>query len=160
MAFNSWEEPARLLAAQVGDADPDLRALAALINVHVLDGSERLLVAAQVEDAVSAVTGNSPPRPCTARQAGFLASLGVKCAGDLTHRQADASIRAAIADERLRALRTLQPVRGDRLVRVGGHPAGYQGEIVEVSSIDRLGRIWGKRAGGRPILPQHLLRLE
>lgn len=117
----------------------------------------RLQLVAQLEDALSALTGNWPPRPASQRQIELLAELGVADVAD-TRRVASARIEAAINAIRLQALRTLKPRRGDRLVRTGSDPRQRHGEIVTVSSIDRRGAVWVRGAGGYPTWPQHLVR--
>lgn len=157
VAFESWEEAADALAGRLAPAEPALLALAASLGVDNSKGTHRLLVVARIEDAVAAVTGHNPPPASTHRQVELLTSLGIQPTPGMTRREADATIQIAIVKERLEALRTLRPARGDRLVRIGPS-SGDVGEINEVSSVDRLGHVWVKGASGHPARPQDLRR--
>ena len=159
VAYNSWEEPAALVARQLDPGEPSLVSLGAMLGVAAPGALDRMLLVARIEDAVSAVTNTYPPRPRTGPQAELLKSLGHVDRHELTFREADATIRLLIARERLRALERLRPVRGDTLVRVNDRWPSRVGELVEVTSIDRMGRIWTRHANGYPALPQHLMRL-
>ena len=158
MSFHGWEEPVRLLQESIGPPEPQLVEVAAALRVVSNDALTRLLLVARLEDAFSAKTGNQPPRSPSAAQRALLKGLGVSVNPETT-READALIRAGIASKRIDALRNLQPRRGDRLVRANSDRAWRVGEIVRVTSIDRLGAVWVKGAGGYPSLPQHLTRL-
>ena len=159
MAYKRWVEAVEALKESTKEAGDDLCHLAATLGIESRVGENSLMLTARIEDAVSAVTGNNPPRPATARQVLLLEELRVRSIPS-TVREADALIRTAIADERREALEALRPVKGDRLV-LGvsqGRIPRLDGRTVEVSSIDRLGQVWTKGAGGRPVLPQHLVR--
>lgn len=159
MAYKSWAEAVEALKESTKEAGDDLRHLAATLGIESRAGENGLGLTARIEDAVAAVTRNNPPRPATARQVLLLKELRVRSV-PATVREADALIRTAIADERREALEALRPVRGDRLA-LGvsqGRVSQLDGQTVEVSSIDRLGQVWTKGAGGHPVLPQHLVR--
>lgn len=154
MAFHSWRDAAEAIAAELSSPERELLDLAVSLGVQVSRNEQRALVVARIEDAVSELTRNRLRRPATTAQRSLLAALSVPLSGAESVREADALIRTGIANERLDALRVLQPERGDKLVRKVGRP----GEVVEVSSIDRLGQIWMKGAGGYPTRPQDLSR--
>lgn len=160
MAYPSWRPAAELLAADLRPAAGALLTLAEAVGVDVRHGDSRLVVAARVDDYVSAVTRRTPPRRCTAPQRALLESLGIAPATSVTTREADAFIREAISEQRLVALRAVRPERGDRLVRTVDGARNRTGEIVEVSSVDRLGHVWVKGAAGYPTRPQDLRRLK
>ncbi len=157
VGFESWEEAADALSGRLGPPEPALLALASSLGLANYSDTDRLLLVARIEDAVAALTSHKPPRPSTSGQVELLSSLGIQPPAVLTRREADATIQMAIVRERLQALRELRPVRGDRLVRAHSS-SGDAGEIVEVSSIDRLGQVWVKGAGGYPTRPQDLRR--
>ena len=151
MSFQNWEEPVRLLQESIGPPESELVEVAAALGVVSNDAPTRLLLVARLEDALSARTGNQPPRSPSVAQRALLKGLGAS-ANPETAREADALIRVGIATERIDALRNLQPRRGDRLVRADSDRTWRVGEIVRVTSIDRLGAVWVKGAGGYPAL--------
>lgn len=159
VGFDSWHGAANGLADLVALPETALITLASQLGVATAGGVERLVMIAKIEDAVATVTERVRPPQSTARQNQLLSSLGVATDHSLSCREADATIRIAIARERLRALYSLRPERGDRLVFVRASGHFEIGEIIEVSSIDRLGQIWAKGAGGFRALPQDLQRL-
>ena len=157
MSYKSWVEPAVLLEQQLAPVDQELAELAVKLGIEPAASHVRVLLVARIEDAVSAVTGMRAPRPCTSAQAELLLSLGHH-RDDLTVREADALIRVAIVQERLKALGDLQPMRGDVLFfKRGPFPKRAMGPVT-VSSIDRFGQVWVERAGGSRMLPQDLTR--
>ena len=156
MAYRSWAEPVRLLRESIGEPGTRLRAVGSALEVPF--ESNRLLYSAMLEDALSILTGNREPRPATERQLRFLSELGVESGDRITVRVADALIKTRIALERIEALEALRPARGDRLVRSDRDLRGRVGEIVEVTSVDRLGSVWIVGAGGYPTHPQDLRR--
>jgi hypothetical protein len=127
-------------------------ALAAAVGCTSSTDTPSLLAVALIDDLVASVSGLRPPSPRTEAQQQLLAELGVPDSDERTRRTADALIQLAIARERLAALETLQPRRGDRLLRKD------TGEIVTVTSIDATGCVWIKGAAGHPTLPQILAR--
>ena len=161
MAFHSWQEPVALLEASVGPPEPALVDLSKSLGLRPSVGETRLALVARIQDAVASVTGVRPPRPRTQAQSYLLNSLGADAGRASTVREADALIRISIARERIDALRRLRPTRGDRIIRVAS-PRGPDrtGEIIEITSIDRLGQLWSKAAGGHPTLPQHVVRSD
>lgn len=158
MAFDSWQGAAEVLTQRLASAEPALIDLANRLGINSPEDTDRVLLIARIEDAVSRVTGHNAPRACTPRQLALLTGLGIRTTTTATQREADAMINVAIARERLDALLALRPERGDQLVRTRARWSDDVGEIVEVSSIDRLGHIWVKGAGGYPTRPQDLCR--
>lgn len=118
-----------------------------------------LVLVARIEDTVATVTQHNPPLPSTPRQQALLAELQVGAA-ERSRREADALIRLEIGKQRLQALRALRPFRGDKLVFVRSRGRFGAGEVIEVSSIDRLGQVWAKDARGHPAWPQDLQRVS
>ena len=157
IAYPSWEEPVRLLEESLQPPEAELREVADALGAYLGDDPCRALLAARLEDALSAKTGNQPPKPASPHQVELLAASDIR--GDRhTAREADAQIRCMIARERIAALRILRPRRGDRLVRMDCDRPFRVGEVVSVTSIDRLGSVWVVGAGGYASWPQHLAR--
>jgi hypothetical protein len=140
------------LTAKLQPATVELLALAEAVGCTSPAHTPTLLALAQIEDVIASVSGHKPPAPRTNAQLRLLQDLGVRGAEEHTRRTADALIQLAIARERLAALQTLRPQRGDRLFRKD------TGEIVTVTSIDATGSVWVKGAAGHPTLPQTLAR--
>ena len=157
IAYPSWEEPVRLLDQSLGAPEAHLKELADALGAYVGDNPSRALLVARLEDALSAKTGKQPPKPASPHQVRLLAPSDI---GGAIHtaREADALIRTMIARERIDALRSLRPRRGDQLVPLDSDRRFRSGEVVRVTSIDRFGSVWVAGAGGYPSWPQHLAR--
>ena len=158
MAYPSWEEPVRLLDQSLEPPEAHLREVADALGAYLDDNPSRALLVARLEDALSAKTGKQPPKSASPHQVRLLARSDIRGASH-TAREADALIRCLIARERIDALRSLRPRRGDQLVRLDCDQPSRIGEVVSVTSIDRLGSVWVAEAGGYPSRPQHLARL-
>jgi len=158
IAYPSWEEPVRLLEDSLRPPEAELREVADALGAYLDDNPSRALLVARLEDGLSAKTGNQPPRPASPHQLELLEPSDIR--GECrTAREADALIRCMIARERIAALRSLRPRRGDQLVRMDCDRPFRVGEVVSVTSIDRLGAVWVVGAGGYPSWPPHLAHL-
>ncbi len=158
MAFDEWSGAVHELRAALEPPSSDLLTLAEKLHVVCDSRLPAMWAIAQVEDAVSRVTGRRPPQRPTSRQVYLLGELGIATRAS-TVREADAAIRIGIIDERIAHLEMLRPRREDAL-EVNYPGSGSHGRVIVVSSIDRTGMVWARGGNGESYLPQRLERKQ